>query len=97
MGPENLNPLDELKSLDQQVELVNDLAGLKPVFFRLEEIAKQNVNDFEVQLAVGDIKQHLVNRGTKLKQSGAVAEERPPWDPYRSKRLRRRRRFRPRR
>ncbi len=48
--------------------MVNDLAGLKPIFFRLEEIAKQNANDFEVQLAVGDIKQHLVNRGTKLKQ-----------------------------
>ena len=41
MGPQNLNPLDELRSLDQQVELVNDLAGLKPIFFRLEEIAKQ--------------------------------------------------------
>ena len=78
MGPENLNPLDELKSLDQQVELVNDLAGLKPIFFRLEEIAKQNVNDFEVQLAVGDIKQHLVNRGTKLKQAKEASPERIP-------------------
>ncbi len=78
MGPQNLNPLDELKSLDQQVELVNDLAGLKPIFFRLEEVAKQNVNDFEVQLAVGDIKQHLVNRGTKLKQMKDAAPEPPP-------------------
>jgi hypothetical protein len=66
--PENLKPLNELKSLDRQIDEVNDLAGLKPVFFRLEEIAKQNVNDFDVQLAVGDIKQHLVNRGTKLKE-----------------------------
>jgi hypothetical protein len=78
VGPENLNPLDELKSLDQQVEVVNDLAGLKPIFFRLEEIAKQNVNDFEVQLAVGDIKQHLVNRGTKLKQAKEASPERIP-------------------
>jgi hypothetical protein len=65
---ENLNPLDELKSLDQRVELVSDLADLRPIFDRLDEIAKENHDDFEVQLVVGDIKQHLVNRGTKLKE-----------------------------
>lgn len=75
MGPDNLNPLDELKSLDRQIELVNDLAGLKPIFFRLEEIAKLNANDFEIQLAVGDLKQHLVNRGTRLKE---MKEAKPP-------------------
>ena len=68
MGTDNLKPLEELKSLDQQIEHVQELGGLKPIFFRLEEIAKANVNDFDVQLAVGDIKQHLVNRGTKLKE-----------------------------
>lgn len=68
MGLDNLKPLDELRRLDQQIESVSELAGLKPIFFRLEEIAKANVNDFDVQLAVGDIKQHLVNRGTKLKE-----------------------------
>lgn len=76
MGAENqkppINPLDELKNLDQQVELVTELADLKPIFLRLDEIAKQRADDFEVQLVVGDIKQHLVNRGTRLK------EQRPP-------------------
>jgi hypothetical protein len=68
VGDENLNPLDELKRLDQQVGLVASLEGLKPIYYRLDEIAKQYANDFEVQLVVGDIKQHLVNRGTKLKE-----------------------------
>lgn len=85
MGPDNLNPHDELQSLDRQIELVTDLAGLKPIFFRLEEIAKQNVNDFDVQLAVGDLKQHLVNRGTKLKEmkeaKPAVPAAAPPPPP----------------
>jgi hypothetical protein len=75
VGPDNLNPLDELKRLERQIETVTDLAALKPIFFRLEEIAKQNVNEFDVQLAVGDLKQHLVNRGTKLKE---MKETRPP-------------------
>ena len=69
MGSDNLNPLDELRSLDRQIDQVNDLAGLKPIFFRLEEIAKECANDFEIQLAVGDSKQRLVNRGTQLKKS----------------------------
>jgi hypothetical protein len=72
VGDENLNPLEELKRLDQQVGLVASLEGLKPIYYRLDEIAKQYSNDFEVQLVVGDIKQHLVNRGTKLKEQEAT-------------------------
>jgi len=73
VGAENLKPLDELKNLDQQVDLVTDLAALKPIFHRLDEIANQYPDDFEVQLVVGDIKQHLVNRGSRLKeQPGGV-------------------------
>ncbi len=82
MGTDNLKPLEELKSLDQQIEHVQELGGLKPIFFRLEEIAKANVNDFDVQLAVGDIKQHLVNRGTKLKElKDAKPAAAPPLPP----------------
>jgi PEGA domain len=73
VGAENLNPLDELKNLDQSVEHVNDLEGLKPIYFRLDEIAKQNADDFEVQLVVGDIKQHLVNRGNRIKTQPPAA------------------------
>jgi len=72
VADENLNPLDELKRLDQQVGLVASLEALKPIYYRLDEIAKQWPNDFEVQLVVGDIKQHLVNRGTKLKEQEAM-------------------------
>lgn len=72
MGTENLNPLDELKSLDQQVEQVTDLNALKPIFARIDELAKQYSDDFEVQLVAGDVKGHLVNRGTKLKAQQAA-------------------------
>ncbi len=77
MGDENLNPLEELKRLDQQVGSIASLEGLKPIYYRLDEIAKQYVNDFEVQLVVGDIKQHLVNRGTKLKEQEATGATPP--------------------
>ena len=80
MADENLNPLEELKRLDQQVGLVASLEALKPIYYRLDEIAKQYPNDFEVQLVVGDIKQHLVNRGTKLKEQEATIAT-PPGQP----------------
>jgi len=79
VGAQNQNPLEELKYLDQQVELVTELADLKPIFARLDEIAKQNPDDFEVQLVAGDVKQHLVNRGTKIKE--AAREQRPAGPP----------------
>jgi hypothetical protein len=81
VGDENLNPLEELKRLDQQVGLVASLEGLKPIYYRLDEIAKQYANDFEVQLVVGDIKQHLVNRGTKLKEQEATIAAPPAMAP----------------
>ena len=69
MGLDNQKAMEQLRNLEQQVDSADDLAALKPIFFRLEEIAKENVHDFDVQLKVGDIKQHLVNRGAKIKQS----------------------------
>ncbi len=81
MGDENLNPLEELKRLDQQVGLVASLEALKPIYYRLDEIAKKYPNDFEVQLVVGDIKQHLVNRGTKLKEQEATIATPPAAPP----------------
>lgn len=81
MGSENLNPLDELKVLDQQIERVTDLEGLKPIFARVDEIAKQFSDDFEVQLVAGDLKAHLVSRGTRIKAEKAAAAQSPAAPP----------------
>ena len=70
MGPENQNPLDELQLLDQQIGQTTELAGLKPIFFRLDELAREHPGDFEVQLSVSELKQKVVTRGTALKQLG---------------------------
>ena len=60
--------IEELKRLDGQIDSVPDLVALKPIFDRIEEINKEHPTDFEVQLLISDVKQHLVNRGTLLKQ-----------------------------
>ncbi len=65
--------MDELKRLDGQIDSVQDLNSLKPIFYRLEEVTRDYPDDFDVQMRVSDIKQHLMNRGMQLKQQGAIA------------------------
>lgn len=68
VGSGNLTPLEELKSLDQRIEQIQSLAGLQPLFARLEEITKEHSGDFEVQLVAHDVKQHMLTRGSRIKQ-----------------------------
>lgn len=77
VGPEYQHPLDELMQLEQRVANAPDLASLRPIFYRLEELAKQYSDDFELQLAVNDIKQKVMARGSLLRQQPA-SEAAPP-------------------
>jgi hypothetical protein len=79
VGSENFNPLDELNDLGQQVDRAPDLAALKPIYFRVDQLSKEHSSDFEVQLLATDIKQRLISRGTLLKQQGeTVRPSQPP-------------------
>ncbi len=76
MGPENANPLEELQQLDGQVGRIGELAALKPIFARLDELARQHPADLEVQLAVSESKQRVLARGALLKE--AALKQAPP-------------------
>lgn len=78
MGPENQNPLSELQLLEQQVDQITELARLKPIFARVNELAKEHPGDFEVQLAASEVKQRVLTRGSALKQLGPAAPPMPP-------------------
>ncbi len=62
-------PLEELKSLDARVASATELGKLKPIFHRVAEIGRQNDTDFDVQLAVAELRQHVIDKGLALKQS----------------------------
>jgi len=62
-----LQPLEEILALDEQIDQARDLSALKPIFHRLNEIASQHADDFDVQLAAGEAKQRLIERGNLLK------------------------------
>ncbi len=68
MGPDNLTPLDELRELDRKAQETSDLAGLKPLFARVDQIGMKHPADLDVQLAVTEIKQHILQRGAVLRK-----------------------------
>ena len=75
-------PLEELKLLDNQVEDTNQLAALKPIYDRLGEIGRQHPSDFEVQVAVADTRQRVIDKGVELRRgrtngSGTTVAEIP--------------------
>ena len=77
LGVENVNPHEELKRLDEQIKSATELAALKPIYFRLNEIIQAFAGDFDVQFTGSEIKQRLMARGTLFKQQ----ETSPPPSP----------------
>jgi hypothetical protein len=65
-------PLDELKRLEAQISSAASLDALKPIYARLDDIAQTNSGDFEVQLVVADLREHLVHKGVNLRRSQQV-------------------------
>lgn len=73
MSADTANPLEELKRLDRAIELTNEFTALKPIFIRVDELGREHSADFEVQIAVSEIKQRLIDRGKVLKQAQDLA------------------------
>jgi hypothetical protein len=61
--------LEEIQALDSQIDQARDLAALKRIFQRLNEIASQYADDFDVQLAAGEARERLIERGNRLKKT----------------------------
>src|ERR1035438_6241023 len=78
VDPENINLHEELKKLREQIEHAAELAALKPIYFRLNEIIQAYPGDFEVQFTGNDMKQRLMARGTLLKQQETSPPPPPP-------------------
>jgi hypothetical protein len=78
VGVENVNPREELKRLEEQIESATELAALKPIYFRLNEIIQAFPGDFDVQFTGDEIKQRLIARGTLLKQQETSPPPPPP-------------------
>jgi PEGA domain len=64
--------MDELRTLSATVDSVTELADLRPLFARVESIAKENSGEPQIEAVVKQLKLQLVNRGKFLKEAGAL-------------------------
>ena len=83
VNPGGPKPLDELKLLDRQIDQAVDLGGLRPIYYKVDEIGRKHPDNVDVQLAVGDIKQRIMQRGSVLtaQEAGLVAPSTRPIPP----------------
>ncbi len=58
--------LEELRRLGASIDKVTDLNELKPIFFRIEELATQYPRDVELAAGIAAVKAHLVQHGQRL-------------------------------
>jgi hypothetical protein len=77
VGVENVDPHEELKRLDELIKSAAELAALKPIYFRLNDVIRAFPGDFDVQFTGNEIHQRLMARGMLLKQQ----ETSPPLPP----------------
>jgi hypothetical protein len=78
VGVENVDPREELRRLDEQIQSAAELAALKPIYLRLNEIIRAFPGDFDVQFTGNEINQRLMARGMLLKQQGTSPIPPPP-------------------
>lgn len=75
----NVNPQEELQRLGKQIDAVTEIAALKPIFNRLNEILQAFPDDFNLQFAGIETRRRLIARGTLLQE--LEASQGPPTPP----------------
>ena len=69
--------IDELIRLAADADSATELGSLRPLYFRVDEIAKSFPSDAEVQDKVSELKQLLVVKGTRLKEQAITTSSNP--------------------
>ena len=59
-------PLEELRRIEAEIQRARSVNDLRPLFDRLSALRRTFVDDFDVQLAIGQVQQAIVDRGRVL-------------------------------
>jgi hypothetical protein len=62
-------PMDELRRIEAEVRRADTIDDLRPLFERLQAVRRRYVDDFDIQLAVGQVQQSIVDRGRLVRES----------------------------
>ncbi len=62
-----LSPLDELRQIRTDIGLCNSLEEVRRSFDRLQEIRRQHVDDFDLQIVIADAQHEIIERARFLR------------------------------
>jgi hypothetical protein len=62
-------PMDELRRIEAEVGRAESIEDLRPLFERLQAVRRRYVDDFDVQIAVAQVQQAIVDRGRLVRES----------------------------
>jgi hypothetical protein len=71
-------PLEELRRIEADIQRVRSVDDLRLLFDRLSAIRRTFIDNFDVQLAVGDVQQAIVDRGRILQDNPFEARHSSP-------------------
>ena len=63
------SPMYELRRIDSAVRQAQSIEDLRPLFYRLQTLRRTFIDDFDVQLAIGQVQQEIVDRGRTLMEN----------------------------
>ncbi|NUN02284.1 MAG: PEGA domain-containing protein, partial [Bryobacteraceae bacterium] len=66
-GDARAGVLDELQRINDQIDRAVELAGLKPLFYRLETIAQEYQGDAEIEAMAVLARQRLIAKGSRMR------------------------------
>lgn len=67
------SPMDELRRIESAVRRAQSIEELRPLFDRLQTLRRTFIDDFDVQLAIGQVQQVIVDQGRLLMENAGHA------------------------
>lgn len=70
---QTLSSLDELRQIQNEVRGCDSLHHLRRYFDRVQNVRRNHLDDFDVQLLVADVQEHIIERARALRDQPATA------------------------
>lgn len=67
------SPMDELRRIESAVRRAQSIEELRPLFDRLQTLRRTFIDDFDVQVAIGQVQQVIVDQGRLLMENAGHA------------------------
>jgi hypothetical protein len=74
-------PMEELRRIEVETQRTESVDELRALFDRVQAIRRRHIDDFDVQLAIGQIQQSIVDRGRLLLEASQQRSQKPLFPP----------------